>query len=1221
MQCPQCNTELPDQAKFCFECGAKLSLACPQCGMELPAQAKFCFECGAKIGAPPPAAGPERPVLSEAERMAARLERLVPKEFAERLLEARGKTQGERRMVTILFSDVKGSTAMAEDLDPEDVMEIMDGVFDYLIEPIYRHEGIVARLMGDAILAFFGAPISHENDPERACRAALEILAGVNDYATRLEAERGIGGFGVRVGINTGLVVVGEVGSDLRMEYTAMGDAINLAARMEQNAPVGGILITHDTYRQVRGLFDVHALEPLAVKGKREPVHAYLVERAKPRAFRLDTRGVAGVETRMIGREAELKRLQDALYLAIEDHERQAVTIVGEAGLGKSRLLYEFEAWLDLQPERLRFFRGRAGQEMQAQPYALLRDLFALNFGIQDSDPPALMRQKFEAGILDSGFLISDFGLAVGFTQARAGEPEAQLERAHVLGQLLGFDFGDSPHLRGVLGDAQQLHDRALIYLTEFFVAATKQVPVVVFLEDIHWADDSSLDAVNRLVLALAGRPLLIVCLTRPVLFERRPHWGEGQTFHTRLELRPLSRRDSRHLVGEILQKVENVPDVLREQVIESAEGNPLYVEELLKMLIEDGVIARSEEGPWQVRPARLSEIRVPPTLTAVLQARLDSLPLEERTILQQASVVGRQFWDDAVERLCGSLDGELDEADIGEILSALRDKEMVFQRETSAFATAREYTFKHAVLQEVTYENVLKRVRRLYHKLVAEWLIERSGERLGEFTGLIAEHLELAGETEQAVAYLARAGQQAASQFANAEAVDYFSRALGLLDHARLDPDRAREQRYALLLGREAIHGLLGKREAQKQDLEALQGLADERGRAEAALRYAAYHDAVSQFAAALEAADEAVRCAEQSGDRGEKTKGLIAGARALWRQGRFEEARTRLGEALALARQEGDRASEADSLHNLGAVLYFLGEAQDARDHWEQARKIRHNLGDRRQEATSLGNLVAVYSGLGDLAQGKVCSEQALEIHQIIGDRRGEATALSNLAGIYHALGDLAAAREHYERSRLLCQTIGDRQSESLAASNLGLVLHDLGDDEAAHHHCEQALAIKRAIGDRRGEGYALNHLALALEGLEKWDAAAAILNEALRLRRELGQAACTVDDLAGLARCALARGWVNQALAHTEEVLAFIAEHGAHGIEYPLRAYLTAADVLVAADRPQRAGEILHTAEAWVQEQGQHISDEAARQLFVERVLLHQQLRERLVRLAAA
>jgi class 3 adenylate cyclase len=233
----------------------------------------------------------EEPAAPDA--VARRLQRLVPREFAERLLATRGEVQRERRMVTILFSDVKGSTAMAEGLDPEDVMEIMDGAFDVLMEPVYRYEGTLARLMGDAILAFFGAPIAHEDDPERACRAALEIVAGARAYAERLEQERGISGFSVRVGINTGLVVVGEVGSDLRVEYTAMGDAINLAARMEQNAPPGGILISHDTYRHVRGLFDVLAQEPQRVKGKRDPVQTYLVQRAKPRAFRKRCRPIS----------------------------------------------------------------------------------------------------------------------------------------------------------------------------------------------------------------------------------------------------------------------------------------------------------------------------------------------------------------------------------------------------------------------------------------------------------------------------------------------------------------------------------------------------------------------------------------------------------------------------------------------------------------------------------------------------------------------------------------------------------------------------------------------------------------------------------------------------------------------------------------------------------------------------------------------------------------
>ena len=253
MECPGCRTENPEGAKFCMNCGEKLVLTCTECGTELPAKAKFCYECGANISETPSSTGLE----DEGARLATALQRLVPREYAERLREAGSALTAERRLVTILFSDVKGSTAMAEELDPEEVMEIMDGAFDVLIEPVYRYEGTLARLMGDAVLAFFGAPISHEDDPERAIRAGLEIAAGARAYAEKLKAERGVEGFNVRVGINTGLVVVGEVGSDLRVEYTAMGEAINLAARMEQNAPPGHVLVSHETYRLVRGLFEV----------------------------------------------------------------------------------------------------------------------------------------------------------------------------------------------------------------------------------------------------------------------------------------------------------------------------------------------------------------------------------------------------------------------------------------------------------------------------------------------------------------------------------------------------------------------------------------------------------------------------------------------------------------------------------------------------------------------------------------------------------------------------------------------------------------------------------------------------------------------------------------------------------------------------------------------------------------------------------------------------
>jgi ABC-type oligopeptide transport system substrate-binding subunit/class 3 adenylate cyclase len=761
MQCPECNIDNREGARFCVNCGGRLVLACSQCETELPASAKCCDACGAQVTAQP-AKVRELPDATDA--FAERLQRLVPKEYAERLLATRGQVQPERRTVTILFSDVKGSTAMAEDLDPEDVLDIMSGALDVLIEPVYRYEGTLARVTGDAILAFFGAPIAHEDDPERACRAALEITTEARRYTERLEKERGITGFNVRVGIHTGPMVFGEVGSDLRVEYTAMGDAINLAAHMEQNAPPGGILISHDTYRHVRGVFDVLPQEPISVEGRKQPVQTYLVQRAKPRVFRKPMRGVEGIETRMIGREAELSRLQEAFYTAMEDRELQMFTITGEAGVGKSRLLHEFDVWAEALPERYYLFKGRTLQEMQHLPYSLIRDLFAFRFQIDDTDPLPVVREKLEQG-----------------TSAALGDGEDSQMHAHFIGHLVGFEFGQSSHLESVLDDPKQIHDRALSYLADYFMALAAQLPVLILLEDLHWADHSSLDALNHLALALTDQPLMIVSAARPALLERRPHWSEGQPFHRTLPLEPLTKRNTRRLLEEILQRVDRVPDTLSEPVVAGAEGNPFFVEEVVKMLLEDGVIVKGEDK-WRVDPSRLIDVRVPSTLRGVLQARLDRLPVLHRTILQQASVVGGLFWDLAVVRISQSAVEGFEEAEILNTLSALRGTEMVFQRETSAFAQAQEYVFKHAVLREVTYESLLESLRSIYHGLAADWLMEQGGERAGEYNGLIADHLELAGRTTEATDYLLQAGDRARRLYAHQEAIHAYQRALALL-------------------------------------------------------------------------------------------------------------------------------------------------------------------------------------------------------------------------------------------------------------------------------------------------------------------------------------------------------------------------------------------------------------------------------------------------------
>ncbi len=611
---------------------------------------------------------------------------LVP--LRARLAELQTGAAGEqRKLVTVLFADLVGSTAMSETMDPEELRAVLTPYFDLWSKQINAQGGVVEKFIGDAVMAVFGLNVAQEDDPERALRAALGMQRSLEQFNQTLERTQGLQ-LAMRVGVHTGQVLVSTLGERQGQDFVVVGNSVNLASRLQSSAPPGGLIISEATYRLVRGVFEVQAQEPIRVKGFSEPIQTYLVIREKPRAFRTGQRGLEGVETRMVGREAELKRLQDAFYEAVEYHERQVVALIGEAGVGKSRLIYEFDRWLEETPEELRYFKGRASPSMTNLPYALLRDMFSLRFEIHDSDPPKTLRDKLEGGV-----------------RAALGDQADWQRRAHYLARLIGFEFGESPLLPGDDGDARSFHDQALVYLNDYFKALTREKPLVIMLEDLHWADDSSLDLINHLEGVLAHHPLLIVCSARPALFERRPHWGEGKTFLTRLDLRRLSRRDSRRLVAEILQKVEAIPEQLEDLLIANAEGNPFYLEELVKMLIEVGVIVKDDQR-WQVDVSRLSAASIPATLVGVLQSRLDRLAPEKRLCLQRAAVVGRVFWDDAVAYLAEQPDQQAERQADDEVLEELRRREMVFRREVSAFADTQEYLFKHALLRDVAYES-----------------------------------------------------------------------------------------------------------------------------------------------------------------------------------------------------------------------------------------------------------------------------------------------------------------------------------------------------------------------------------------------------------------------------------------------------------------------------------------------------------------------------------
>jgi predicted ATPase/class 3 adenylate cyclase len=1057
----------------------------------------------------------------------------------------------QRKLATILFMDIADHTALTRGMDPEDQMALVDPLIAKLAEKVDAFGGHIARYQGDGFKAVFGLPVARENDPEQAIRAGLAIQDAAGDIAAELEAIHGLPGFIVRVGITTGLVFAG---GETEGEDTIKGPPVNLAARLESAAEPGAVLISYETYKFVRGIFSLEQLEPIKVKGFSEPIEVFKVLGAKPRAFYRGMRLVEGVETRMIGRDAELETLKDAYYTVIEDGEQQFVTVVGEAGLGKSRLLYEFENWVDLQPTEVRLYRGRAHLESQRLPYDLLRSLFAFRFNIQDDDPLEVVHEKWLAG----------------FTEAWNGSQEAQnpesskdLEiQAHILGQLLGYDYADSPHVKTLLREPQQLRDRSMVYLADYFKAAGQIMPVLVMLEDLHWADDSSLEALSRLGLELQDTPVLIVSAARPGLFERRPYWFEGRRFHSRLDLKPLSRRINHQLVSEVLQMVPDIPESLSDLILTNSEGNPFYVEEMVKVLVEAGVIVRSDPH-WEVDEKRLSEIDVPTTLTGVLQARLERLPNDERTLIQQASVVGRVFWDRAVWYLNHQGGGALEEAGLQDGLASLRDREIIYRRELSAFLEAREYIFKHAVLREVTYESVLKQLRRVYHALTAEWLMEQRADRSGEVIGLIADHLEMADEQEEALRYLKWAGEAAAKKYANQESIDYLTRALAL------GPEENLEIRFELLLMREEVLKRQAKRQAQRQDLEALKNLVKEMGSVEKQLevdvRWSVYLFYTNNFQAAAETAQRVASQAEAAGNLQFAAKGHLRWGRALIWMSQYELAQEHLDRALI-----GFRAT-----------------------------------GDKRQEGTTLRSLGSVAAGLDDLEAWQEYAQQSLSNARQIGDRVQEAEAFNHLGYAAIRLGDYHSAQGYFSQYLKIASDIGSRLQESQAFGYLGSVAITGKEYMAARGYYERSLAIAQAIGYRAQEGESLIGLGDAFAGLEKWDKAAQAYLKALGVYRGYGAEEGITVSRVGLAEVALAQGDVQGAQVNADAILDYLEGDIRIG-QYlrPTKCYLVCLKVLQAADDPRARG-VLERGYAELQERAAKITDEDLRHSFLENV----------------
>jgi class 3 adenylate cyclase/tetratricopeptide (TPR) repeat protein len=831
MHCPRCQRENRPQAKFCEECGASLARSCGHCGAALSTSAKFCTECGRAAG-----------VYPEPEARFAFPHAYTPRHLAERILTSKTTLEGERKQVTVLFADLKGSMELLADRDPEEARKLLDPVLERMMEAVHRYEGTVNQVMGDGIMALFGAPIAHEDHAVRACYAAHDMQAAMRRYTEEVRHAHGIE-VQIRVGLNSGDVVVRAIGSDLRMDYTAVGQTTHLAARMEQLAPPGTIRLTGDTLRLVEGYIEVTPLGPVPVKGLEQPIDVYQMVGAGPRRSRLHAAAARGL-TRFVGRETELEALRHALARAAGGLG-QVVAIVGEPGVGKSRLVWEVthshrvHGWVVLQAGSVSYGK--------ATSYLPVIDLLKGYFAIEDRDGPRAMREKLTGKLL---------------TLDRALEAS--------LPALLSLLDVPSDDPQWPAFDPPQRRRRTLDAVKRLLLRESQTQPLLVVFEDLHWIDSETQAMLDGLVESLPAARLLLLVNYRP---EYQHSWG-SRTYYTQLRLDPLPPETAEEFLGALLGPDAGL-DPLKQVLIARTEGNPFFLEESVRTLVETGALTGDRGAYRLVRP--LPTIQVPATVQAILAARIDRLRPELKRLLQAASVVGKNVPVSLLEAIA-----EMTEDELRHALEELQTAELLY--EARLFPDL-EYTFKHALTHEVAYGGVIQERRRVLHAAIVTAMERLYADRLAEQVEVLAHHAVRGQAFDKAVRYLHQAGAKAVARSANREAIALFEQALAIVEPL---PQTAVTMREALDIRIALGPALIAVTGAATPEVEALyrraldtvDRLGDERQRFPAlwGLWYVNYTR--GRYAEALEAGERLLETARTGDDTGQ----LLEAHHALW-------------------------------------------------------------------------------------------------------------------------------------------------------------------------------------------------------------------------------------------------------------------------------------------------------------------------------------------------
>ncbi len=1033
MKCSQCQSQNPEDAKFCNACGARLEPACPGCGRINPPGSNFCNGCGNNLRVQ------NNAITADTEKPKS----YTPKFLSDSFLKKQSAVEGERKPATVMFADVANSVPLFEKLDPEEVHWIIDRSFKLFMEEIHRYEGTVNQFMGDGVMALFGAPVAHEDHAQRACRAALSIQRAMVDYEAKVCKDFGVE-FKIRIGLNSGPVIVGAIGDELRMDFTAVGNTVNLASRIEHQACPGTIVVSKATHRLVKDYFTLIPLGNIEVKGIRGPQEVFELVKAADTVSSLEASEKKGL-TQFVGRANSMAALMEA-YEKVKSGSGQVVNIIGEAGAGKSRLLYEFKK--RLPEEEYDFIQGCCVHFGSAMPYFPILDMLRSYFNIGEGEHEIVIQKRVRKKIAK-----------------RSENPQHMLAPIQ---DLLSLNVDDKSYLAL---ESKQRKERIFEALRDLTVQGSQKRPLIVVVEDLHWIDKASEAFLDYIIGWLANIRVMLILVHRPDY----THMWTSRSYYSRIGLIQLTEQTGRALIDAILGNGQVAPEIY-DFVLKRSAGNPLFIEELIHALVEDGTIHKKED--MYILAARAADLKVPDTIQGIIAARIDRLDESVKKIIQLASVIGREFAFNILQTISDKNE------DIKSQLLNLQGLELIYEK--NLFPEL-EFVFKHALTVEVTYNSLLSRKRRAIHTRIGSAIETLYSASLEEYYEILAYHYSKGEQGDKACHYLKCAGKKAARNYALWEAYGFYKEAIQWLKRLPESKETKSELVEVIQLMRIPI-ALLGFPDESLVFFEQGERLAEEIGdmRSFASFRalMGTYYSHTGDHVKAIAHTEKDFEKAYDAKDIDLIAPLCLPICTSYFATSQYEKLAEKMPEVAALIEKTG-RESDFFSV-TLNPYAYVCGSCGAALGHMGEFERGRHYLGKALAMALDIGDLATLgatrfyfgwlYYAQGEYAQAKPHFEKCIAHFTETKWHMGVAFASCLLGQLNFILEDTVAGTKQAELGirMYLERNIGLYHSWcKWVMGSIYLALPHLAKAEKA---MQEALSLSRKNNELGVEGLAL-------------------------------------------------------------------------------------------------------------------------------------------------